>query len=92
MKTAVINFKTEPAIKDALTELARKFGVSLSFALEQSVRRTLAEGTLTVQELIPNAETRAAIDEARRDRALGKTGPVFDNVDDFIDHLNKPEE
>jgi antitoxin component of RelBE/YafQ-DinJ toxin-antitoxin module len=88
MKTATLNIKTEPATKKDLQFLARKFGVSVSFIIDQAIRETLTRGTIQVQELIPNQETIDAIEEAVQDRKNGIINPSFDNPQDFIKYLD----
>jgi antitoxin component of RelBE/YafQ-DinJ toxin-antitoxin module len=89
MKTATLNIKTEPATKKDLQSLARKFGVSVSFIIDQAIRETLTRGTIQVQELIPNQETIDAIEESRRERMSGDIGPVFHNAEDAIKYLRE---
>ncbi len=85
MKTAIVTAKIDPKLKASVERAARDLGVSLSFVINHSLRKFSEEKTI---ELIPNEETIAAIEEARRDRENGKGNPSFDNPEDFIRHLD----
>jgi antitoxin component of RelBE/YafQ-DinJ toxin-antitoxin module len=88
MKTALMNFKTDPAIKTAVQKKAASLGVSTSFLLEQAVREMLVSETITLKPLIPNKETIRDIKEAIRDRKNGKGGPTFKNMAEAIKYLD----
>lgn len=65
-KTAVINVRTEPVIKEAVEALYKSMGVSLSDAINMFLYKSIDYRGLPfdlVRE-IPNAETLAAMKEA----------------------------
>ena len=73
-KTAVINVRTEPAIKEKVEALYNSMGVSLSDAINMFLYKSIDYRGLPfdlVRE-IPNAETLAAMKEAD-DIMAGKT-------------------
>jgi antitoxin component of RelBE/YafQ-DinJ toxin-antitoxin module len=84
MKTAIVTAKIDPKIKADALLAARNLGVSLSFVISHSLREFAEKKTL---ELVPNQETIDAIEEARRDRAAGKTSPVAKNIEELRKHL-----
>lgn len=87
MKTAIITAKIDTEVKALAQKTATDLGVTLSFVIDQLLRRFNQDKRIVVEKLIPNEETVKAIEEARADRAAGKIGPIFDNADDFIKHL-----
>ncbi len=72
MKTALMNFKTDPSIKTAVQKKAASLGVSTSFLLEQAVREMLMSESITLKPLIPNKETIRAIRQSERELKSGK--------------------
>ena len=88
MKTAIITAKIDTEVKALAQKTANDLGVTLSFVIDQLLRRFNQDKRIVVEELIPNEETVKAIEEARADRAAGKTGPIFDNTKDFFEHLD----
>ncbi len=87
MKTAIITTKIDPVLKNEAQILAQELGTTLSAVINNAVKRFVSEKKLVIENYIPNEETIRAIEEARVDRAAGKTGPVFDNPDDFVKYL-----
>jgi DNA-damage-inducible protein J len=72
-KTAVINVRTEPKIKEQAENLYNSMGVSLSDAINMFLYKSIDYRGLPFElcREIPNAETIAAMKEAR-DMADGK--------------------
>ena len=65
-RTAVINVRTEPAIKDKVERLYKSMGVSLSDAINMFLYKSIDYRGLPFElcREIPNAETIAAMKEA----------------------------
>jgi DNA-damage-inducible protein J len=72
-KTAVINVRTEPAIKERVESLYNNMGLSLSDAINIFLYKSIDYRGLPfeLRREIPNAETIAAMNEAK-DIASGK--------------------
>lgn len=88
MKTAVVTAKIDPKLKASAERAARDLGVSLSFVINHSLRKFSEERTI---ELVPNEETAAAIEEARRDRLAGRKGPVAHSTKELRKQLESLE-
>ena len=86
-KTAVINIRTEPEIKDQAETLYKSMGVSLTEAINMFLYKSIDRRGLPfelVQE-IPNAETVAAIQEAE-DIAAGRIdAKSYSNFQEALD-------
>ncbi len=87
MKSAILTTKIDPVLKNEAQELARQLGTTLSAVINNAVKRFVSEKKLVIESYIPNEETVRILKEADEDRAAGRTNPVFDNADDFINHL-----
>lgn len=92
MKTAIVSAKIDPKIKIGVQKAAREWGVSVSFLIDQSLRKVHEDhkrgaGFL---ELIPNKKTAKILKQAMEDSKTGKNivGP-FHTVEDFIKSLNQ---
>lgn len=73
MNNAVINFNTDPKLKRDAKKVLEEMGLTLSVALNASLRKIIAEGRIefTIPE-IPNARLRKAIKEADEEYKSGK--------------------
>lgn len=87
MKTAMLTAKIDPQVKELAQKTASDLGVSLSFVIDQLLRKFNQEKRIVVEEFIPNAETIRAIEEAIEDRKNGRISPGFDNIYDLMKSL-----
>lgn len=62
-KTATLNIRTDPDIKSKAEQLYRKFGITLTDAVNIFLRKSIMEGGLPFEMRDPNAETYAAMRE-----------------------------
>lgn len=79
-----INIRTDVATKKAAQRAARDIGVSISTVINARLREFAAYPRV---ELVPNARTRNAIDEARKELRCRK-GRSFDSVEKLIADLH----
>ncbi len=83
-KTANLNIRIEPGVKSDAEKLFATFGITLSDAVNIFLHKALMEGGLPFEVRQPryNAETEAAIKEAR-DISSGKVkAKKYDSVDE----------
>jgi|TARA_B100001971_G_C18214690_1_gene553006 antitoxin component of RelBE/YafQ-DinJ toxin-antitoxin module len=92
MKTAVVNFKTTPEIKQKAIKKAKKAGVSLSFLLDRHMHEIASAKTLTLDfdAEEPSEMLIRDLKESEEDEKKGFTSPAFDNADDAIAWLEDP--
>ena len=86
-KTANINIRTEPELKQKIEALFSQFGITVSDAVNIFFHQSLMHGGLPFQMKIPeyNAETHAAIEDVNNNRNMS---PTFDNIEDLMRSLN----
>lgn len=81
--TSMVHVRVDDKVKKDAAEALAAMGLSVSDAVRMLLIRTAAEKSLPFDVRIPNAETREAMEEARR--GGGKT---FDDVDALMADLN----
>lgn len=69
-KTAYVRARTEPKLKERAEAVFRHLGLTPSDAINLLYRQAALRGELPVELKLPNALTRAAIKDAREERAL----------------------
>jgi DNA-damage-inducible protein J len=80
----MVHVRVDEQVKEQAAEALAAMGLSVSDAVRILLTRVAAEKELPFALKVPNAETRAAMDEARTiSRAR------FDNTDDLIRELEK---
>jgi DNA-damage-inducible protein J len=86
-KTANINIRTEPDVKQSIEKLFTQFGITVSDAVNIFFHQSLMQGGLPFQMHIPqyNAETITAIEDVNNNRNLS---PAFDNMEDLMRSLH----
>jgi len=86
-KTASVNIRTEPEVKQRIEALFSQFGITISDAVNIFFHQSIMQGGLPFQMQIPeyNAETLAAIDDVNNNRNLS---PAFDNMESLMRSLN----
>ena len=92
-KTATINIRIEPEIKARAEELFSTFGISVGDAVNIFLHKSLLEGGLpfAVKTRKYNAETEAAMAEAR-DIAAGRTAAKrYHSAADFLEDVDSDE-
>ena len=82
--TTMVHVRVDEQVKEQAAEALAAMGLSVSDAVRILLTRVAAEKELPFALKVPNAETRAAMEEARTiSRAR------FDNTDDLIRELEK---
>ena len=80
---SVVRARIDGHIKDEASVVLAAMGLSVSDALRMMLTRVANEKTLPFEPLVPNAETIAAMREARNGK-LRK----FDSIDELMTNLN----
>ena len=81
MKTAVLNIKIDPKVKQEAQKVADKLGFSLSAIVNASLKNLARSKTVSYSLLEPSPMLKKAIREARKDRTPGKSYGPFDTVE-----------
>ncbi|MCX7144209.1 MAG: type II toxin-antitoxin system RelB/DinJ family antitoxin [Proteobacteria bacterium] len=84
MKSAGIRSRTEPDLKEGASRVLAECRLNLSDAIQLFLRQVVVKNGLPFEVKVPNATTRAAIDEA-----MGKSLPRFNSVNELFDDLEK---
>ncbi len=79
----VVRARIDERIKDEATVVLASMGLTVSDAFRMMLTRIAAEKALPFEPLAPNAETIAAMKEARRGKLKS-----FENVDTLLKDLN----
>ena len=79
----VVRARIDEHIKDEAAAVLEAMGLTVSDAFRMMMTRIAREKALPFEPLVPNAETVAAMREARREKL-----PRFENVDALIKDLN----
>jgi addiction module RelB/DinJ family antitoxin len=92
-KTAVINLKTDPALKKKAAKTAEKLGISLSAVLNNELRRFAAEQRVSFETPeIPNAKTARELEESMKEIEAGDYYGPFGSVEEMLASLHKHAE
>lgn len=83
MQNAVVRARIDERIKDEATVVLAAMGLTISDAFRILLTRIAREKALPFEPLVPNAETIAAMKEAR-----GGNLPSFSSVDELMADLN----
>lgn len=79
-KYAVINLKTDPALKEQAARTADKLGVSVSAVLNNELRRFVAEQSVAFElPEVPNKTTAQQLAQARTEIEAGEYYEFDDN-------------
>lgn len=84
LKTTDVRSRIEPEIKDRATAVLASCGLNLSDAIRLFLRQVVAQDGLPFEVKIPNATTRAAMQEARSIRKA-----KFDSAQALFNDLEK---
>ena len=89
MKSTVINFKTDPAIKKEAQAAAKKLGLSLSDVMNSLLRQFTRDKELHIS-LEPTPYLEKALEQSQKDVKEGYVSPTFNNIEDEIAWLEDP--
>ena len=82
-ENSVVRARINEEIKEEASAVLQSMGLTVSDAFRMMMVRIAREKALPFEPLVPNKETIAAIEAARR----GDFARSFDTVDDLMDHL-----
>jgi len=85
--TSMLHIRVEDDIKDQATEALAAMGLSVSDAVRLFLRRVVVEQAFPLELKVPNAETRAAMEEARAMMAARRAR--FASGEVLLDELEK---
>ena len=83
---AVVRARIDENIKNEAAAVLASMGLTLSDAFRMMLTRVATEKALPFDPLVPNAETVAAMRDARRGKVRS-----FDSVDALMEDLNAPD-
>ena len=83
---AVVRARIDEQIKEEATAVLAAMGLTVSDAFRIMLTRVAREKALPFEPLVPNAETVAAMKEARRGNL-----PSFSSVENLMADLNAPD-
>jgi DNA-damage-inducible protein J len=83
---AVVRARIDEHIKEEASAVLAAMGLTVSDAFRLLLVRVAHEKTLPFEPLVPNAETIAAMKEARRGKLAS-----FDTVDELLQDLDAPD-
>jgi DNA-damage-inducible protein J len=83
-RTKMMHVRVDEHLKEQATDTLAQIGLSLSDAVKLFLNRVVIEQALPLQLKVPNAETRAAMEEARR-----MSGTKFSTPQALFDDLEK---
>ncbi len=94
MKTAIINFKTDPKLKAEAQKRAKKLGISLSIVMNDSLRDFASGKAVHIEypEEIMTPQMEKIIERGLKEIAQGEVSPAFDKVDDMMRWLESEDD
>lgn len=90
MNTAIINIKTDLALKKEAQAIAGEIGVSLSALIKAYLKQLVKSRKVTLREE-PSAYMIKELKESTEDIRKGRISPAFDNAEDAIAWLDNPK-
>lgn len=95
-QTSMLHIRVDDDIKEQATQALNAMGLSVSDAVRLLLRRVVIDQAFPLELKVPNAETRAAMEESRammasrRERGANPCGPTgFATADDMFADLEK---
>ena len=88
MTTEIVRARIDPRIKREASAILEEIGLTVSDAFRLMMMRVVHEKCLPFEPLIPNAETVAAIEAARRGEFAGE----FKTTRELFDYLHRDDE
>ena len=87
---AILNIKTDIDVKKKAQKIAKEMGVPLSTIVNVQLKQLISERRVMLRApLIPNARTRKAIDDARKELKKHKgISPTFNTTEDAVRWLH----
>lgn len=94
MATSMLHVRVDDELKAKATAALDAIGLSASDAVRLLFHRIVAEQAFPLELKVPNAETRAAMEESRKvmqDMKEGRTDARFKNADEMFASLEHGE-
>jgi len=94
MATSMLHVRMDEQLKAQATAALDAIGLSASDAVRLLFHRIVADQAFPLELKVPNAETRAAMEESRQmmaDIRAGRVEPRFGNADDMFASLERGE-
>jgi len=86
-QTSMLHVRIEDGIKTQAAQALEAMGLSMAAAVRLFLHRVVAEQAFPLELKVPNAPTRAAIEESR---AMMARASRFNSAQDLFDDLEKP--
>lgn len=93
MNSAQLNIKIDPETKRRVQKVADRMGLSLSQMIKAYLRDVIRHESfnISLEKEEPSEYLIRCIKEAERDKEKGRLSPAFDNAEDAIKWLEKPD-
>jgi addiction module RelB/DinJ family antitoxin len=93
MNTAQINIKIDPETKKRAQRVAKRMGLNISRMIVAYLKDVIRHETFSIslEKEEPSEYLIRCIKEAERDKEKGRLSPAFDNAEDAIGWLEKPD-
>lgn len=85
--TSMLHIRVDDDIKEQATQALTAMGMSVSDAVRLFLRRVVIDQAFPLELKVPNAQTRAAMEESRSKMAARRTG--FASTDELFADLEK---
>lgn len=90
MQRSVLNVKVNPQTKEKAKEVAENMGFSLSALVNAFLTQLVKTKSVEFHvDEVPTQFVQQILRQAQKDRKQGKASPIFDNVEDAIQFLDK---
>jgi DNA-damage-inducible protein J len=86
-QTSMLHVRVDSELKDQATETLAAMGLTVSDAVRILLRRVVTDQTFPLELKVPNAQTRAAMEEGRRIMAAHRAR--FASAEELFDDLEK---
>lgn len=83
MRTAMINVRTDPEVKEKVTAILKRIGITTSEAINLFLNRVIMERGIPFDVKIPNDETIKAMEDVGNNRNLTE----YETVDEMFKDL-----
>jgi DNA-damage-inducible protein J len=87
VQTSMLHIRVDDDIKEQATQALTAMGLSMSDAVRLFLRRVVVDQAFPLELKVPNAETRAAMEESRAMMASRRTR--FSSADELFADLEK---
>ncbi len=85
--SSMLHVRVEEKVKVEASEALAQMGLTISDAVRLFLRRVVIEQAFPIELKVPNAQTRAAMEESRR--MISARKQRFESAEDLFDDLDK---